>query len=189
MGFAYKHSHYTFYRARWTIPGESLAQGYFRLGFGLYFKYQLQVNCFAWNGTRTLLFHGQAHPRWHGPDNSFIISCVSLHLLAYLLIVNSIFRNGRCLVYEIYPQHETPQLIQIAHFVLDPSKHHPVHLLQDTVIWYKLCPDCTVFSVWDYRVNHSISFSGDVCLDGSGYTTKVFCVLFKILNYFPTPLL
>ena len=63
-----------------------------------------------------------------------------------------------CSVYEIYPQSETPQLIQIAHLDFDPSMDPPARLLPDKVIWYGFYEDKMVFRVWDFRVNHSISF-------------------------------
>jgi len=64
-----------------------------------------------------------------------------------------------CHVYEIYPQSETPQLIQIAQLDFDPSTVAEAHLLPDKVIWSRFCDDRIVFTIWDFRLNHSISFS------------------------------
>ena len=59
-----------------------------------------------------------------------------------------------------------PRLSQFAHLDLDPdpSTDPPAHLLPDKVIWFGLSEDkdMTVFRVWDYRLNHSISFTVDV---------------------------
>ena len=55
-----------------------------------------------------------------------------------------------------------PRLTQIAHLDLEPDFR--AHLLPGTVIWYGFYgpEDMVVFRVWDYRLNHSISFSVDV---------------------------
>jgi hypothetical protein len=76
--------------------------------------------------------------------------------------MNSFFRYGDCSVYEIYPQSETPHLIQIAHFDFSPTDDPLVYLLPDRVVWYDSYINRIVFRVWDYRLNHSISFSVDV---------------------------
>jgi hypothetical protein len=89
-------------------------------------------------------------------------------------MVNSFFRK-KCSVYEIYPQSETPYLTQIARLDHGPSGNSPVHLLPGTVIWYKLCENRTIFRVWDYQLNHSISFSVDA-------GDKVYFVLSKALK-------
>jgi hypothetical protein len=87
-----------------------------------------------------------------------ITQCIGLWLIRF-------FRSY-CSVYEIYPQSETPRITQIAHLDLDPSKDHPVHLLPHMLIWFGLNGDkdqtVTVFRVWDYRLNHSKSFTVDV---------------------------
>ena len=75
-----------------------------------------------------------------------------------------LFRSS-CFVYEIYPESETPHITQIAHLDdLDPSNDPPVYLLPDTVVWCGINrdKDQTVFRVWDYRLNHSISFAFNV---------------------------
>ena len=72
-------------------------------------------------------------------------------------MVNPFFRKN-CSVYEIYPQNDTPHLSKVAHLYPTP----PAFLLPGTVIWYGFYGDRIVFRVWDYRLNHSISFSVDV---------------------------
>ena len=76
---------------------------------------------------------------------------------------NLFFRYEDCTVYEIYPQSETPHLIQVAHLDIDSSVKLSV-LVSGTVIWYNFYEyeDRIVFRVWDYRLNHSIKFSVDV---------------------------
>ena len=117
--------------------------------------------------------HSSGHPRWHGSDN-FIVLFVSPPLYDHLLywsIVNSFIRRKNCFVYEIYPQSETPHLTQIAlvHFnALNPQEYPQPLLLPGTVIWYGLYKDRIVFRVWDYRLNHSISFSVDIDVDDHG---------------------
>ena len=78
--------------------------------------------------------------------------------------MNSFFRFD-CSVYEIYPQSEMPHLTQIAHLDFDPTKVPSAHLLPDSVIWYDFYERRVVFRVWDYRMNHSMSFSVDVEFD------------------------
>ena len=65
-------------------------------------------------------------------------------------------------IYEFYPESETPTLTQVAHLDLNRSKISGVCLLPGTVIWNIIYSDGIVFRVWDYRLNHSISFSVDV---------------------------
>jgi hypothetical protein len=79
-------------------------------------------------------------------------------------MVNSFFSRDNCSVYEIYPQHETPHLSRIAHLDLDPPKEPLARLLPDVVIWFGFNggSDKIVFRVWDYRLNHSISFTVDL---------------------------
>ena len=50
-----------------------------------------------------------------------------------------------------------PRLTQIAH--LDFDVPMSTYLLPGTVIWCYPVLDRTVYKVWDYRLNHSISFS------------------------------
>ena len=67
-----------------------------------------------------------------------------------------VFRET-CSVYEIYPQNETPRLTQIAHLDFNPAATM-TFLSPGTVIWCDCFSDRMVFRVWDYRLNHSISF-------------------------------
>ena len=85
-------------------------------------------------------------------------------------MMDSFFRLHYCSVYEIYPQSETPRLTKIAHLDSGPNQgeDQPVHLLPGTVILFGFDDDIDkriVFTVWDYRLNHSISFSVDVDYD------------------------
>ena len=78
-------------------------------------------------------------------------------------MMNSFFRYENCSVYEIYPQSETPYLvIQIAHLDSSPIDDPSVYLLPGEVLWYDSYMDRIVLRVWDYRLNHSISFSVDI---------------------------
>ena len=95
-------------------------------------------------------------------------------------MVNSFFR--RCFVYEIYPQSETPHLTQIAHLDFNPIEDSSVHLLPGRVIWYDLHKDRVVFRVWDYRLNHSISFSVDVEVERYDIELEVYLILSKVLK-------
>ena len=73
-----------------------------------------------------------------------------------------------------------PHLTKIAHLDFTPTKDPPVLLLPETVIWFNdfYHDKRIVFKVWDYRLNHSISFSVDV--DGS--KPEVDFILFKVLK-------
>ena len=77
-------------------------------------------------------------------------------------MVNLFFRNRQCSVYEIYPRSETPHLTQVDHLDLRLSNEPRTHLLPGTVVWYGFYKDRVVFRVWDFRLNHSTSFSVDV---------------------------
>ena len=94
-----------------------------------------------------------------------------------------LFRHpGRnCTVYEIYPESETPNLTQIAHLDFDPSESEgfQVCLLPGTAIWHVLYDDTIVFRVWDYQLNHSISFSVDVVADYFASDLEVYFILLK----------
>ena len=104
--------------------------------------------------------------------------------------MNSFFRyetyldDENYLIYEIYPQSETPHLTQIAHFDIDID--HPedpsFHLLPDTIIWYDFYEDRIVFWVWDYRLNHSISFFVDFDVDKFEYKLEVYSILSRVLK-------
>ena len=76
--------------------------------------------------------------------------------------MNSFFRYGDCSFYEIYPRSETPHLTEITHLEFDPAMVPRAFLLPGIVIWYSFYEDRIVFRVWDYRLNHSISFSVDI---------------------------
>jgi hypothetical protein len=100
-------------------------------------------------------------------------------------MVISFFRKN-CSVYEIYPQTETPRLTLIARLDFGPDWHFPAHLLPGTVIWFgayhfAAYGDKTFFMVWDYRLNHSISFFVDVDILHFGFE-KVYFVLSKSLQ-------
>jgi hypothetical protein len=77
-------------------------------------------------------------------------------------MVNSYFYRKNCSVYEIYPQNETPHLNQIAHLDLNRDFLEDQYLLPGTVLWFICYANSIVFIVWDYRLNHSSSFSVDV---------------------------
>ena len=76
-------------------------------------------------------------------------------------MLNSFFRLGfgrnSWTVYEIYPQSDMPHLTQIAHLSFNHVDNR--YLLPGKVIWYRRSEEGMVFRVWDYRVNHSTSFS------------------------------
>jgi hypothetical protein len=55
-----------------------------------------------------------------------------------------------------------PHLTKITHLHFDPNEDSPAHLLlPGTVISFCFYEDRIVFRVWDYRLNHSVSFSVD----------------------------
>ena len=78
--------------------------------------------------------------------------------------MNLFFKYRNCTVYEFFPQSETPELTLIAHLDYDLSTDLRVCILPGTVtvIWYCVYGDRIVFMVWDYRLNHSMSFTVDV---------------------------
>ena len=84
------------------------------------------------------------------------------------------YTHENCTIFEIYPEDETPNLTQIAHIDLDPNKVHRVCLLPGIVIWHSLYKDRIVFRVWDYQLNHSISFSVDVDVEKFHFGLKVY---------------
>ena len=81
------------------------------------------------------------------------------------------------LLYEIYPQSETPLLTQIAH--LDCNKI-PVQLLTDSLIFWDFRDDTAIFRVWDYRANYSTCFAADINL--RKFNLKVLSVFSKMLK-------
>jgi hypothetical protein len=87
-----------------------------------------------------------------------------------------------CSIYEIYPESETPHLTQIAHLDLHSSKNPPSFLLPRIVIWNNFYEDRIVFIIWDYRLNHSISFSVDVDVEKFEYDLRVYFILSKALK-------
>ena len=92
-------------------------------------------------------------------------------------MVNSFFFRQTCSVYEIYPQTETPRLTRIAY--LDVHSPPEVYLLPGTVIWRGPLMGRAVFWVWDYRLNHSISFS---VVEYFGFQSEVYFILSKALK-------
>ena len=105
-------------------------------------------------------------------------------IVRYIGLWLNIFSRSSCSVYEIYPQSETPHITQIAHLDdLDPSVYPPDYLLPDTVIWCGINrdKDQTIFRVWDYRLNHSISFAVDVFREFDSYLMVCF-ILSKVLK-------
>ena len=100
-------------------------------------------------------------------------------------MVKLFFRNTNknCTIFEIYPESETPNLTQIAHINLHPpNKVHRVCLLPGMVIWHSIYKDRIVFRVWDYQLNHSISFSVNVDADKFHFDLKVYFILSKALK-------
>ena len=82
-------------------------------------------------------------------------------------------------VHEIYPESETPHLTQIAHLdglVLDTPNDPPAYLLPVTVIWFDFRENSIVFIVWDYRLNHSTSFSVDVDVKKFEFDLEVYFI-------------
>jgi hypothetical protein len=92
-------------------------------------------------------------------------------------MVNSFLRDENCSVYEIYPESETPHLTKIGH--LDPCMDPRAFLLPGTVVWYGFYRDRIVFRVWDYQLNHSISFSVDVDVQKFGFDIEVYFIFPK----------
>ena len=100
----------------------------------------------------------------------------------YISMTDSFFRYRYCSVYEIYPQSETPHLTEIAHLDSGPDQGEDqrVHLLPGTAILFGYDYDNRiVFTIWDYRLNHSISFSVDVDYDDLRQTINVDFILSK----------
>jgi hypothetical protein len=105
--------------------------------------------------------------------------------LVYWSMMNLFFRYANCSVYEIYPESEMPHLTQVAHLQndFDPSNRISTHLLPGTVIWFSFYRDRIVFRVWDYRLNHSISFSVDVDVEKYEFDFEVYFILSKALKF------
>lgn len=102
-----------------------------------------------------------------------------------MFVYGDFFLRKNCSVYEIYPQSGTPHLNQIAHLDFDPSKAPRLCLLPGTAIWYDFYSDMIVFKVWDYQLNHSISFSVDLDVEKYEFNPKVYyCILSKALKFF-----
>ena len=83
-----------------------------------------------------------------------------------------------CSIYEIYPQSETPHLTRIAHLV-DFEPPIRAYLLLGTVIWRYSDTDKIVLKVWDYQLNHSITFA---VVNNFVYTPEVYFILSKGLK-------
>ena len=89
------------------------------------------------------------------------------------------FFRDTCSVYEIYPQSEAPGLTRIAHLDFDRPHLGRTYVLPETVIWHYCFIDGSDFRVWDYRLNHSISFSVVEYLDSE---PEVYFILSKGLK-------
>ena len=90
-------------------------------------------------------------------------------------MIKSFFRRT-CSLYEIYPQSEIPRLTRIAH--LDFDHTIKAYLLPGIVIWRDCVFGRSIFRVWDYRLDHSTSFSVVNCLY---YEPEVYFLLSKVL--------
>ena len=115
----------------------------------------------------TFGLHLQFRPHqmaWASPLSYLMCKSFSISLLSHWSIVNLFFRYKSCTVYELFPQSETPELTLIAHLDYDLSTDLRVCILPGTVkvIWYSVYGYRIVFMVWDYRLNHSMSFTVDV---------------------------
>ena len=80
------------------------------------------------------------------------------------------------ILYEIYPQSETPLLVQIAHLDCNMIS---AHLLTDMLIFRDFHEDRVVFRVWDYRANRSTCFAAEIEVER--LSLDVFSVLSKML--------
>ena len=78
-----------------------------------------------------------------------------------VLVNDNTFCSVFCHVYEIYPQSKTPQLTLIQ-ATRPPFAQRRAQLLPNRVVWHELHPDRIIVAVWDYRLNHSVRFSGDI---------------------------
>jgi hypothetical protein len=76
-----------------------------------------------------------------------------------------------------------PRLTKIAHVDFDPTRYYLLHVkvLPGMVIWSHLngVEDRTVFKVWDYRLNHSRSFSGDIDVGIARLGRDVYFIFFQ----------
>ncbi|KAF8801201.1 hypothetical protein BYT27DRAFT_7245340 [Phlegmacium glaucopus] len=71
-----------------------------------------------------------------------------------------------CTFYEIYPQSEAPQLTQIARLDFEqPYFGHHYYVSADKMIWYHFHRHEILFTVWDYRLNASVTFAAQVDVD------------------------
>ena len=89
--------------------------------------------------------------------------------LGYLRMVTLLYSILHVSVYEIYPQSKTPQLTQVAHLNCPVPLSSDPHLLPNKIVWHGFYQNRIIFTVWDYRLNHSTTFSADVNPD-DGYT-------------------
>ena len=92
-------------------------------------------------------------------------------------MVNLFFRYQNCAVYEIYPESKSPHLTLIGHLDFDPTKDPSAYLLPGKVIWYGFYEDRIIFRVWDYRLNHSISFCAEVNCRAIEFNLQVYFTL------------
>lgn len=75
-------------------------------------------------------------------------------------------RDEDCYVYEIFPQSKTPQLTQIANRSFSTrSKRRQAYSLPNKVISYAFYGKSLMFTVWDYRLSHSVCFMADIDLN------------------------
>jgi hypothetical protein len=77
-------------------------------------------------------------------------------------MVTLLYSDQHVSVYETYPQSETLQLTQVAHLNVGAPVSSVPHLLPNKLVWARTYQDRIVFWVWDYRLNHSTTFSADI---------------------------
>lgn len=96
-------------------------------------------------------------------------------------MVNLFFRYHMCTIYEIYPRSTHCSLSKIAHLGYDISTGLRNCVIPNTVavVWYNFYKDRIVFWVWDYRLNHSISFSVHVELEDFDVYPEVYSLTFR----------
>ena len=80
-------------------------------------------------------------------------------------------------LHEIYPQSETPQLVQIANIDIDyrPGVYHSrrQYLSPDKVICHIFHDSKTILRVWDYRLNASVSFMTPVDVKDANFSEVI----------------
>ena len=90
-----------------------------------------------------------------------VIGKARIYIMSIFIIIPS-FSDDYLSIFEIYPQSETPMLVQIADLEWLSSEESPYHFLPDTLIYRTFHEDRIVFRVLNYRTNHSARFSADV---------------------------